>query len=283
MKKSISYWAFPGGLDGAKGIAEACREAKAAGFEMIELCIGEVGKLTPKATEKQCAKIGAQVERAGLGLASVASGIYWNCNLGFNRVADRNRAEQTTKRMIQVTQWLGADALLFIPGAVDVFFNPAAEVIPYDVLHARIKQGIKRLLRTAEKCGVRLCIENVWNKFLLSPLEMRDFIDQFDSDFLGAYFDVGNVMAYGYPEQWIRILGKRIKRVHFKDFKRAVGTAEGFCDLLEGDVNWPAVVRALKAVGYEGPCTAEMIPLYGRHPMVRIRNTSSAMDAILGR
>ena len=99
----------------------------------------------------------------------------------------------------------------------------------------------------------------------------------------GVYMDVGNVMAGGYPQQWIRILGKRIKRVHLKDFKVAVGTAEGFCDLLEGDVPWPEVIKALKEIGYDGPLTAEMIPLYKHYPEVRLKNTSNAMDAILGR
>ena len=88
-------------------------------------------------------------------------------------------------------------------------------------------------------------------------------------------------LAFGYPQHWIRILGKRIKRVHFKDYKVSAGGADGFCDLLEGDVNWPEVVKALKAVGYDGYCTAEMVPAYKTSPMVRIQNTSNAMDAIL--
>lgn len=281
MKKSISYWSFAGGLDGTKKLGECFSEARAAGFEAVELCCSEKGILSLKTTEKQCAAIRARAEKEGLEIASLASGIYWECNLGHKRVADRNKAEQATKKMLQIGQWLGVDALLFIPGAVDVFFNPAAEIVPYDVLFARIKQGIKRLARMAEECGVALCLENVWNKFLLSPLELRDFIDGFESEYVGSYFDVGNVLLTGYPQHWIRILGKRIKRVHFKDFKLAAGTADGFCDLLEGDVNWKEVMRALQAVGYDGYCTAEMIPPYGAAPEVRIRNTSAAMDAIL--
>jgi len=282
MKKAISYWAFPGGLEGTKDLNECFREAAEAGFQAVELCCADTGRLSLRTTEKQCAQIRASAERAGVEIASLASGIYWSYSIGSNRVADRNRAEQAAKKMLQIARWLGTDALLFIPGAVDVFFNPQAEVVPYDILFARARQGMKRLLKTAEQCRVALCIENVWNKFLLSPLEMRDFIDDFDSEYVGSYFDVGNVLPFGYPEQWIRILGKRIRRVHFKDYKAAVGTADGFCDLLEGDVNWPEVMRALKAVGYNGYCTAEMIPTYRHNPMVRIRNTSHAMDAILG-
>ena len=282
MKKSISYWAFPGGIEGKKSIKECFAEAKEAGFPAVELCCGEQGVLTPGVTERQCGRIRADAEKAGVEIASLASGIYWGYNLGCNKVGDRNKAEQATKKMLQVAQWLGTDALLFIPGAVDIFFNPAADVISYDVVLTRVKQGIKRLLRTAEHCEVALSIENVWSKFLISPVEMRDFIDSFGSQYIGSYLDVGNTLAFGYPEQWIRILGKRIKRVHFKDIKGGVGTADGFCDLLEGDVDWPEVVKALKSVGYKSYCTAEMIPLYKYHPMVRIRNTSNAMDAILG-
>ena len=283
MKKSINYWAFPGGLEGVKDIAAVFKEARQAGFEAVELAIGETGKLSLKSTEKQCERIRRQAERAGVEIASVASGIYWRYNLGCTKVTDRNRSERATKKMLQIANWLGTDALLFIPGAVDIFFDPGVEVVPYDVVYARARQGIKRLLRTAEKYNVALCIENVWNKFLLSPLEMRDFIDGFDSEYVGVYFDVGNTLLLGYPEHWIRILGKRIKRVHFKDFKRAIGTAEGFCDLLEGDVNWSEVIKALGAVGYQGYCTAETIPPYREHPQIRMHNTSAAMDAILGR
>src|SRR5690606_16928419 len=104
--------------------------------------------------------------------------------------------------------------------------------------------------------GVQVCVENVWNKFLLSPLEMRGFLDGLKSSSVGSYFDVGNVLATGYPEHWIQLLGSRIKRVHFKDYRRAVGTADGFCDLLSGDVNWPGVVSALCSIGYDGWVTA---------------------------
>lgn len=280
MKKAINYWSFPGGAEGTLEPREFFAQAREAGFEAVELCIAETGRLNLDATEKQCASIRAQAAKNKVQITSCASGLYWACNLGCNKVADRNRAEQAAKRMLQITQWLGTDALLFIPGAVDVFFRPGAEVIPYDVLYSRAKEGTQRLLRTAEQCRVSLCIENVWNKFLLSPLEMRDFIDGFESEFVASYFDVGNVLSTGYPEQWIRILGKRIRRVHLKDFRVAVGTAAGFCDLLSGDVNWPEVIHALRAIGYVGPLTAEL-SLHKHQPLAGIKSASAAIDTIL--
>lgn len=112
---------------------------------------------------------------------------------------------------------------------------------------------------------------------------MKVFIDQFDTPHVGSYFDAGNVLATGYPEHWIPILGERIKRVHFKDYRRAVGSVDGFCDLLSGDVNWPAVMQALSEIGYDGWVAAEMIPpvpFYKYAPETLIENTSRAMDKI---
>ncbi|MBM4046349.1 MAG: sugar phosphate isomerase/epimerase, partial [Planctomycetes bacterium] len=202
-------------------------------------------------------------------------------NFGSSAAGPRSKAAKAARECLRLGHWLEVDALLTIPAAVDVFFNPAAEVVPYDVALKRAKEGIERCLPTAEKCGVVMAVENVWNKLFLSPVEMADFIDSFKSKYVGAYFDVGNCVAMGYPEQWIRILGKRIKRVHFKDFRRAAADVNGFVDLLEGDVNWPEVMKALREVGYDGPVTAEMIPLYRFCPEVRIKNTSTAMDALL--
>jgi hexulose-6-phosphate isomerase len=114
----------------------------------------------------------------------------------------------------------------------------------------------------------------------MSPLEMRDFIDSFQSEWVGAYFDVGNVLNFGFPEQWIRILGKRIKAVHVKDFRLSAGNIHGFVNLLEGDVNWPEVSKALKEINYQGFITAEL-PAYKFHPELLIFETAKALEAII--
>jgi L-ribulose-5-phosphate 3-epimerase len=125
-------------------------------------------------------------------------------------------------------------------------------------------------------------VENVWNKFLLSPLEMRRFIDEIDLPSVGVFFDVGNILLYGFPDQWIRILGKRIKRVHVKDFRTQVGTLHGFTGLLQGDVDWPAVIAALTDIGYDSYLTAEVLPAYRYHSDRLIHECGAAMDAIMG-
>ena len=283
MIKSISYWAFPGGLEGTKPVVEAMSEAHELGFDAIELALSDGGELGLESTKKQCDMLRRMADKIGIQISSVCSGVYWGYNFSSNSAKVRSKCLSATKRMLQLTSWLGTDALLYIPGAVDVFFDPSAEVIPYDVAWDRMTQYTEKLLPTAAKTGVALCVENVWNKLFQSPRELAQFVDQFKSPQVGVYFDVGNVLRMGYPEQWIRILGDRIKRVHLKDYKLAVGTADGFCDLLEGDVNWPDVMAALSEIGYDRSLTAEMIPLYAHYPMVRIQNTSTAMDAIMGR
>ncbi len=279
--KSISYWSFRGGLEGTRPVAEVFAQAKKEGFEAVEVALSAGGELGLSATEKDAQGVVRAARDAGVRIASVATGLFWGKSLSSNDPGVRAEALEIGRRLIDAAAWLDAGAVLLIPGAVDVFFDPAAGVVDYDTVHKRASDAVASLLPLAAASKIAIGLENVWNKFLVDPFAMRAFIDQFNSDWLGAYFDVGNAMLVGYPEQWIRILGKRIKRVHLKDFRRGVGTADGFVDLLAGDVNWPEVMKALRDAGYSGPLTAEMIPAYKHCPEVLIGNTSRAMDAIL--
>ena len=279
--KSISYWSFPGGLEGTRPVAEVFAHAKKAGFEAVEVALSGVGDLSLSTTEKEAQAVVRAARDAGVRIASVATGLFWGKSLTSDDPGVRAEALGIGEKLIDVAAWLDAGAVLLIPGAVDVFFDPAAGVVDYDTVHKRASDAVASLLPRATALRIAIGVENVWNKFLVDPFAMRAFIDQFGSEWVGAYFDVGNSLLVGYPQQWIRILGKRIKRVHLKDFRRAVGTADGFVDLLAGDVDWPAVMAALREVGYSGPLTAEMIPAYKHCPEVLIDNTSRAMDAIL--
>jgi len=276
MKISASYWIFQGGLEAEKPIARAVQEARDLGFDAIELCIASEGVLTHNTTQAECEDIVAAVQKVGIEISSVASGESWTCSPTANDPKVRQTIIDFTKKTLQITKWLGTDAYLYVPGAVDVFFLPDAEVIPYNVCYDRAKESLSQLIGVAEQTAVSISIENVWNKFLLSPLEMRDFIDSFNSERVGAYFDVGNVLLTGYPDQWIRILGSRIKRVHVKDFKKSVGTVEGFVDLLEGDVDFEAIKKALAEIKYDGYVTAEVLPFEPGRP----EKTAQAMKKI---
>ena len=278
MKLGASYWMLEGGLEASLPVRDAMEQAKKLGFDSIELCIASQGVLTHEITEAECKEIVKMSQDIGIEISSVASGESWGCSPTSDDPAVRERITDFTKKALQVTQWLGADAYLLVPGAVDVFFLPEGEVVPYDVCYDRAKEFVGSLLDTAKATGVTICIENVWNKFLLSPLEMRDFIDGFNSPFVGSYFDIGNVLLFGYPCQWIRILGERIKRVHVKDFDKSTGTAEGFGDLLEGNVNFGNVTKALAEIGYDGYATAEMLPFEPGRP----EKTIAAMKQIFG-
>ena len=276
MKISQSYWGLKGGLDGTRPISEALREVKDLGFDAIELAIASSGALTPATTQKECQEILAQARVLGLEISSLASGESWGTSPTSSDPAVRAKNVAFTQKALQIANWLGVDAYLHVPGAVQVFFLPDGEVVPYDLAYTRAQDVIRQLVPSAEALGVALGVENVWNKFLLSPLEMRDFIDSFASRQVGAYFDVGNVLATGYPDQWIRILGPRIKRVHVKDYKVAAGNDSGFCDLLEGDVDFPAVRQALAEIGYDGYVTAEILPFVPGGP----QKTARAMQKI---
>ena len=276
MKISANYWIFEGGLDGALPIADAMKQASQLGFDGIELCIASQGVLNQKTTQAECETFCEEAQKNGLEISGVASGESWGRSPTSNDPEVRQSIIDFTKKALQITKWLGTDAYLFVPGAVDVFFLPDGEVVPYDVCYQRATDSIFQIAPTAEKLGVSIAVENVWNKFLLSPLEMRSFIDQFHSRNVGAYFDVGNVLLTGYPEQWIRILGSRIKRIHIKDFKRSIGTIDGFVDLLEGDVDFEAVNKALAEIGYDGFVTAEMLPFVPGRP----EKTAKAMKQI---
>ena len=195
----------------------------------------------------------------------------------------RAQAKDDLKRMLQISSWLGCKVHLTIPAAVDVFFLPDRPVHNYMDCVKWGSEGLAELIPHAEACGVKMGIENVWNKMLITIGEMQWFVGQFNSPFVGCLFDVGNVMPFGYPEQWIRELKEKIVAIHFKDFRKSVGTADGFVDLLEGDVNFPEVMKALAEIGFDGPVVAEMIPHYNLYPIARVENTSNALDHILGR
>lgn len=279
MKKGINIWSF----SGDRSISDCIQLAKKAGFDGIELSLNETGELGLHTTEKEVQEIASRLADAELEIAGLATGLYWSYPMTSESLIVREKAVDVCKKQLELAASLGVDTILVIPGAVGVDFIPGSEVTDYEYAYERALESIAKLVPFAEQAGVSIGIENVWNKFLLSPLELRSFIDELNSSYVGSYFDVGNALQNGYPEQWIRILGHRIKKVHFKDYRRQAGGLHGFVDLLAGDVNYPAVMEALQAIGYDNYVTAEMIPPYTHYSEQIIFNTSNAMNVILGR
>lgn len=279
IKKAINIWSFKAGTS-----VTSCLEiAKAAGFDGIELALNETGEVSLTSTEKELLEIKKYAQDTEIELPSLATGLYWSYSLTSESKLIRDKAKSIVKKQLEMAAVIGADTILVVPGAVGVDFVSDSEIVSYDKAYDYALEALTELKAEAESFKVSIGIENVWNKFLLSPLEMRDFIDKVNSDFIGAYLDVGNIIYTGYPEQWIRILASRIKKIHFKDFRRSVGTLSGFVDLLAGDVNFPEVVKALHEINYHSYVTAEMLPNYTHHTNQIIFNTSNSMDQILGR
>lgn len=279
MKKGINIWSFPEGMK----VKDCMNMAKEYGFDSIELALNEKGELSLESSDEEIKAYTDYAKDLNIEISSLATGLYWSYSLTSANEAVRNKAKEIVKKQLDFASILGVDTILVVPGSVGVDFIPDSEVVQYDAAYERALSAVKELSGYAEEKKVCIGIENVWNKFLLSPMEMRDFIDKTGSEYVGAYFDVGNVIYSGYPEHWIKILGNRIKKVHFKDFRREVGTLAGFVDLLAGDVNYPNVMEALKSIGYEGYVTAEMIPGYKTYPEQIVYNTSKSMDKILNR
>ena len=250
----INHWAMPG-----MPVREAAALARRAGFAAIELNLDEEGEVGLGTTDAAARALRAAVEGEGLALGGLSTGLYWRASPTAEDAATRERAREIARRQLHLAAELGAGAILVVPGLVGrAAEGPAAR---YDVAYRRAEEFLAALAPEAASAGVDLAIENVWNKFLLSPLEMARIVDDSGGARVGVYFDVGNILLYGYPEQWIAILGPRVRRIHLKDFRRAVGAAPGgFVDIGTGDVDWPAVGAALTAIGYDGPLTAEVFP-----------------------
>jgi hexulose-6-phosphate isomerase len=293
IKKSVNIWSF----DQSKSLEYCFELAKDAGFEGIELALSAHGPLGMNSSDDEVRAVKASAERVGIEICSLATGLFWQFSFTSDRSDIREKAKALVRRELDVAALLGVDCVLVCPGAVGVDFKPeevvpdarnieffaGSEIIDYDVAYERALGALRELAPYAGNKGVIMGVENIWNKFLLSPLEMRNFLDETRSPFVGAFLDVGNMLLFGYPQHWIKILGKRIKKVHFKDYRRDCRSLAGFVDLLAGDVDWEKVIDAFDAVGYDGWASAEMCPTYSQHTDQMIYNASASMDRILRR
>jgi L-ribulose-5-phosphate 3-epimerase len=254
MKKGISIWAFPEEWPLERSFALAAE----AGFDGIEMAYAIDGPIHPQVTAADLAELRNAASRAGLEISSMASGIFWSVNLISDDLQEREDAKQHLRRMLEIAADLEVSYILVVPCFAGPFEAGKPVIRDYEEAYQRAISDFQELAPVAERLNVAIGIENVWNKFLSSAMELRAFIDAVDSPQVGAYFDVANCLRTGYPEHWIRILGRRIKGIHFKDFRTNVGTLQGFVDLFEGDVEYPQVMAALKEVAYDGYCVVEV-------------------------
>jgi len=277
MIKGISYLSFENGLANTQSIESALAQTKTYGFDALELAISTEGVLNTSTTKAECKIIRQKIDDSGIFVDSLASGMSWGISPTSEDEATRNKSISLHKDALQVASNLGCKALLFVPGVVK---SPiSSEIVRYDKALDRIRDAINQLLPIAQDLDVDLCMENVWNGFFYSPIELRDFVDSFESNKLGVYLDVGNLIGYQqYPPHWIELLNSRIKRVQIKDFQENFDWTGSFsfCDIGAGDVPWKETIEALKSINYQNTIIAEMLPW----DETILSRTSVAMDQL---
>jgi L-ribulose-5-phosphate 3-epimerase len=240
IKKGVWFEMLPAKLS----YADRLKMARDVGFEVVQV--------PTQTDEHEAEKIKRAAEGANIRIDSVMNMDHWKYPLSSSdpSVVAKGLAGMRTS-LHNASLW-GADAVLLVPARV----TPQTSYLD---AWTRSQPQIGKLIPLAEELKVVIAIEEVWNDFLLSPLEMARYIDEFDSPYVKAWFDVGNVMLYGYPQDWIRTLGKRTVKVHLKDFKRKPN-GYAWVNLGDGDVDWAAVRAAFAETGYSGSAIVEMEP-----------------------
>lgn len=243
LKKSLKFGMVKEDLS----IMDKFKMLKDLGFDGVEL-------ETPN--ELPMKEILQARDKTGLEIPGVVCGATWKSQLSHSDPAVREQGVKLVKQSLNDCKQYGGTTVLVIPGVV------SAET-SYQDAYVRSQAEIKKLFTEVEKTGIKIAFENVWNNFLISPLECARFVDEINHPMIAWYFDVGNVVRYGWPEQWIEVLDKRILKLDVKEYSRKKQFEEGLwkgfdVEFLEGDCNWPAVNAALRKIGYSGWASAEV-------------------------
>ena len=244
---------------------EFFKQASETGYEVVEVLMRREGELTCAIDPKDAQGIVARAEAAGVRIVSMALG-HCTGNL-LARGEEQQRGIDETVAALRVAASMGIGNTLHTLGALrpDLYYDDAYE---------NGIRALKALAPHAEELGVTVAVEFVWNGFLFSPLEMRSFLDGVGSDHVGYYFDPGNMAVFQFPHHWVRVLGKRVKMVHMKDW-RGHALSGGWTPLLQGEVDFAAVMRELRAAGYGGPLISEV-----ETELAALSDTARAMTRI---
>ncbi len=222
-----------------------CQEA---GYDAVELVFTEDRDLHPNMSETELESVRRTCEAAGVEIGSVIVNYAERGNLLSSDPGEQSRGSRCLERALEVAGALDVDGILLHPGQLTVAGT-------YEQAWDRLRDLLRDMAGVAARHRAAIGLENVWNKFLLSPREAREFIDEVGDPWVGIYLDTANMMAYGYPEHWIRSLGHRIKKVHIKDFSRR---QHQFVNLLDGDTDWSAVMSELRSAGYRSSLIHEV-------------------------
>ena len=247
---------------GGKGsLVDKFKMVKEAGFEGIDVD-----------SDQPVDDVKRAMSESGLIVHGMVDYVHWGQPLSSPDPEVRARGVAVLQKCLRDTKIYGGSTMLLVPAVV-------SKEISYEDAYHRSQAEIKKCIPLATELGIKILLENVWNNFLLSPVEMARYIDEFQSPMVGSYFDVGNIVNYGWPEHWIRTLGSRIGKLDIKEFSRKIanekGKGAGFgVEIGEGDCDWPAVLAALKEIGYSGWATAEV----GGGELARLTEISQRMD-----
>ncbi len=255
MKIGLNMWTVIGfEYKGVPTIEEVLKYAAEVGYDGVEFCYDD-GLLHPAKIDKDTRKKYLElIKSLGKEFSSVATGVFWKYNMGSPDESLRKKGIEFVKLGLELARDLEAKVLLVVPAV-------AHPDIPYEKMYEIAQSSLKECAKYAEDLGVIIGVENVWNKFLYSPLEYKRFIEEIGSEYVKAYLDVGNILNLGYPEHWITLLGaKLIACVHVKDFDINVGNITGFRHVGRGSMNWEKILKLLKDVGYDYYLVVECPP-----------------------
>ena len=218
------------------------------GYEAIELVFSDVGEPSIDASDRELAEVKAACDQRGLEICAILPTRKDAGSMLSPDASERNKRLRILERGLEVAHTLGVTGLLLHPGSLDASTT-------YEATWNNMRDALKALAPEAERLNCSIGVENVWNKFLLSPREARQFVDEVGSPAVGIYLDTANMIFYGFAEMWIRELGNRVTRVHVKDFRRR---DMAWTQLMDGDVNWPVVMQELRAIGFDGALVSEV-------------------------
>lgn len=263
LKKSLVFGMIKEDLS----LVDKFKLAKDLGFDGIEL---------NSPTELNKTEILEAKEKSGIELPSVINADHWKKPLSDPDPQIREQCIQSVAQSLQDAKDFGGDTVLVVPGVVN-------EKVTYEQAYNTSLNSIRKLIPYAEKTGMQIALENVWNNFILSPIEAKRFVDEINHPLIGWYFDAGNILRYGWPEQWIKTLNSRIMKLHIKEFSRELMNNEGLwagfkVNLLEGDNNWPVVMKAVSSINYSGEWITAEVSGGDRN---RLKDVSERMDKII--
>ncbi len=275
MKKSINAWSF----DNTLGFEDVFSMAKRAGYECIEFNLDPEGahSFTFDSNEETFKTVRALIEKYGIEVKSVSTGLYWSSGaFGSDNPEKRDEALKIIRKQLECASAIGAETILVVT-CID-------EETGYYKSFENTINVFRSLEKEIKDAGVCVGIENVWNRFFLSPFDAKYVIEKIDNPMVGLYFDIGNMVEFSEPQYWIETVGKYIKKVHIKDFKRnndRTNSGGIFCGLLEGHVDFEKTIPMLKAAGYDGPLTAEIFNSKGLETEAFINEVYQGVEKIV--